>query len=60
MNHIQLNLGNVVTIVAVSMVGGIAVVGALHFLSRKDVPVLSPVARGSVDFAHSFSAGKAA
>lgn len=48
--RIRLTVPNVIMIGAVSgltVVGGMAL---MHFLSTKDVPVLSPTARGAVDF----------
>lgn len=50
MDHIRPNLGNVMFIMAVSAVTVVAGAAAIHSLSRKDVPVLSPVARGANDF----------
>ena len=50
MDHVKLNLGNVLFIgltASVFIVGGMAV---LNMLSRKDIPVVSPTARGGVDF----------
>lgn len=50
MDHIRPNVGNVIFIMAVA---GVTVVGgaaAIHYFSRKDVPVFSPIARGANDF----------
>lgn len=50
MDHVKLNLGNVLFVgftASVFIIGGMAF---LHVLSRKDVPILSPTARGGVDF----------
>jgi len=48
-DHIQLNLGNILIILGVSIVGTVAVLGVAHVLSRSNVPVLSPAARGTFD-----------
>lgn len=48
--YIRPTLGNVVFIMAVSGVTVIAGGAAIHYFSRKDVPVISPIARGANDF----------
>lgn len=59
MDHIRLNLGNIVIITGVSLLGGAAVLAGFHYLSNKDIPVFSGLARGSNDFlASATTAGK--
>jgi len=48
--HIHLNLGNIIIIGGVSILVTMATMAATHYLSVRDVPVLSPTARGFVDF----------
>lgn len=50
MDHIRLNLGNVLFIGLTASVFIVGTMAAVNALSRKDVPVLSPTARGAVDF----------
>lgn len=50
MEHVRLNLGNVVFIAAVSATTIVAGIATMNYLSKKDVPLLSPTARGMVDF----------
>lgn len=50
MDHIRPNLGNVIFIGTVAVVAVIGGTTAIHYFSRKSVPVLSPVARGANDF----------
>jgi hypothetical protein len=50
MEHVKLNLGNVLFIGLTASVFIIASMAAINRLSRSDVPVLSPTARGGVDF----------
>lgn len=58
MNHIQLNVGNVVFITAVSLIGIVTVATVVHYASNKQIPVLSRTARGATDFVTS-ATGKA-
>lgn len=48
--RIRLTLPNVVLIGSVSALTIVAGMALTHYLSNKDVPVLSPTARGAVDF----------
>lgn len=50
-NHIPLNVGNVVVITSVSLLGIITVMAVTHYLSNRNIPVASPTARGLVSFA---------
>lgn len=60
MENIRLSTGNVLFIgltASVFMLGGLA---TIHYLSRRDVPVLSPTARGAADFISAATNVKAA
>lgn len=50
MDHVKLNLGNVIFIGAVSATTIIAGLAVMNYLSKRDVPLLSPTARGTADF----------
>jgi hypothetical protein len=58
--HIQLNLGNILIIGGVSILVTMATLAATHYFSNRDVPVLSPTARGFVDFYDAATNAKAA
>ncbi len=49
-DHIQLNAGNVILIVTVSMLGGAAALGGLNWASKRNIPMVSRAARGTTDF----------
>lgn len=48
--HVELNLGNILFIGGIAAGTMLASMALLHFFSRRDVPVVSPAARGTVDF----------
>lgn len=58
MNHIQLNVGNVVFITAVSLIGIVTVATVVHYASNKSIPLVSRASRGATDFVQS-ATGKA-
>jgi hypothetical protein len=60
MDHIKLNMGNIVIIGGVSFLTGIAAMAAMHYLSNRHVPAASPAARGFVDFLDATTNAKAA
>jgi hypothetical protein len=48
--RIRLTLPNVVIIGSVAALTTVAGLAGIHWLSNHDIPVLSPTARGAVDF----------
>jgi hypothetical protein len=54
--HVKLNVGNVVLIGGISLLTGAAVMGITHVLAHRNVPALSPAARGVQDFVGTVSA----
>lgn len=48
--HIRLSLGNLIVIGGVAVLAVYALQATTHVLSHKSIPVLSPTARGLVDF----------
>lgn len=60
MEHIRLNLGNIVVIGGVSLLTTMAALAATHYLSNRNVPILSPTARGFVDVYDATTNAKAA
>jgi hypothetical protein len=49
--NIRPSLGNVLFIGLTGLAFGIGAVAAVHYFAPKDIPVLSPTARGLSDFA---------
>lgn len=49
MDHVKLNLGNIVFIGGVAVLATWGTMAVVHHLSNKNVPVLSPTARGVAD-----------
>lgn len=58
--RIELNLGNILVIGGVSLLTTMAALAATHYFSNRDVPVLSPTARGFVDVWDATTNAKAA
>lgn len=54
--RIRLTLPNVVLIGSLALLTVVGSAAAVHALSNKDVPVLSPAARGAADFVKSVAA----
>ena len=54
--RIRLTLPNAVLIGSLSLLSVVVAASAIHYLSNKDVPVVSPAARGAADFVKSVAA----
>lgn len=54
--HVHLNLGNIIVIGGVAFLTLMGTLAVVHVLSNKDVPVVSPAARGVADVFKSVAA----
>lgn len=58
--RISLTLGNVLMIGSVSVLSVVTACAVSHWLSHRDIPVLSPTARAAVDFMNVCTSDKVA
>jgi hypothetical protein len=52
MIHVRPSVGNVLFIGLIAVGAGITAITLVNHFSQKDVPIISPTARGAVDLLH--------